>query len=255
MPLLRMHLVRRYWREWVIVLIALASAAALFLMAPIPQDRAYHDFADNRELLGVPNFANVASNIAFLVVGLMGLAPIARLRSGAVTSWRLFFVGVALVGLGSAYYHLAPRDETLVWDRLPMTLAFMALFVALLSEHIHSALDRWALMPALVAGLASVAYWHYADDLRFYVWIQAMPFLTIPFVLVLFRPAFTNRVYLLWGLGFYVLAKVAEYYDRQLFALTGQGISGHAAKHLLAALAVFCVYLMLNKRHSALSLA
>jgi len=233
-----------------LALIVLAPLLYLLLLhAPIPQDKAYHLFADLRTCLGIPNFGNVASNLAFLLVGVVGAIWCYRnLNSGARLSWMIFFAGVALVFLGSGYYHATPNDDTLVWDRLPMTVAFMGLFAALVGEHLGMQYERPVLIPALVIGIASVFWWRYTDDLRVYIWVQGAPLLAIPFILAMFPSRYTHRIYLLYGLGFYALAKVAEYYDRETFAVTVNLISGHSLKHLLAALAPLLLYFMLRRR-------
>lgn len=239
----------RYWREWVLVLVPLLLLAGIMAAAPIPQDPAYHRFADERVVLGVPNFFNVASNIGFLLVGIAGAAfCLGRHRSRASTSWAVLFVAAALISAGSAYYHFAPDHASLVWDRLPITLGFMGLFVALVNEHVDEKLERVMLIPALGVGAASVAWWHYADDLRLYVWVQLTPLVIIPLVLAMFSGRYTHRRYLLYGLGFYLLAKFAEVWDREFFALTSNALSGHSMKHLLAALGLLFVYLMLRWR-------
>jgi hypothetical protein len=160
----------------------------------------------------------------------------------------VFFAGVALVFFGSGYYHWAPDDDSLVWDRLPMTVAFMGLFAAVLGEHLSPNLERPFLLAVVAVGIASVILWKQTDDLRVYVWVQLAPLLVIPFMIAVFPGRFTHRHYLLYGVGFYALAKVAEYYDREIFALTSDALSGHSLKHLLAAAAPFCVYLMLRHR-------
>src|SRR5690242_13090880 len=95
----------------IILGIALAAAAFLVLVPPIPQDQAYHAFADRRTIFGIPNFGNVISNVPFAGIGIIGL----RLVHGAPA--RVLFAGVLLTFFGSAYYHLAPSDARLVWDR------------------------------------------------------------------------------------------------------------------------------------------
>ena len=50
-----------------------ASLAGLSLLPPIPQDQGYHEFADQRMLLSIPNFWNVVSNLPFIAVGGVGL--------------------------------------------------------------------------------------------------------------------------------------------------------------------------------------
>src|SRR5215472_17342126 len=99
------------------------SLTGLALLPKIPQDQAYHLFADQRTLIGIPNFWNVVSNIPFVAVGALGLA---RYRNNIATI--VLFLGVFMTGIGSAYYHWAPSDGTLFWDRLPMTVAFAAIF-------------------------------------------------------------------------------------------------------------------------------
>jgi hypothetical protein len=240
---------RTLWREAVLCAVALALLAGAMAVDRIPQDLAYHHFADRRAMLGMPNFLNVASNLAFLLVGWAGVAYCLGGRGhGATLSWAVLFLGAALVAIGSGYYHWAPDNASLVWDRLPMTVGFMGLLVALLSEHIHERLERRLLLPALAVGAASVAWWHYADDLRFYAWVQFMPLVTISLLVALFAGSYTHRRYLVYGLAGYLLAKAAEAFDHEIFAGTGELLSGHTLKHLLAALALFLLYLMLRRR-------
>jgi hypothetical protein len=237
------------WRIGALGFILLVSLAVVVSLGSVEQWQSYHDFADRRLMLGVPNLFDVASNLAFLIVGACGVALcLSNHRPRAAASWTTLFVGTALVSLGSAYYHWAPTDATLAWDRLPMTLGFMALFVALLAEHVGERLERTLLAPALIAGVASVLWWRWTGDLRFYLWVQLAPLLSIPLVLALFPPRYTHRRLLAYGLGLYLLAKLAEYADRDIFELTGHVISGHTLKHLLAAGAIACVLLMLRRR-------
>ncbi len=239
----------RCWREAVLAVVVFAPLALFLAGDPIPQDLQYHAFADERTGFGVRNFFNVASNIPFLLVGVAGLwIVLAGAKIGASRSWAVFFIGTGLVSLGSGYYHWAPGNETLVWDRLAMTLGFMGLFVALVSEHVGEKSELVLLAAAVATGIASVAWWRHTDDLRLYYWVQLAPFLAILFVLVIFPGRYTRRMYLLYGLACYVFAKVAEVYDREIFALTSQSLSGHSLKHLLAAVGVLFVYLMLRRR-------
>jgi hypothetical protein len=217
---------------------------------PVLQDRGYHIFADSRSCLGIANFGNIVSNLLFLLTGLGGLAWCWRDRCGAWRSWLVFFAGVTLVFFGSAYYHSNPTDYTLVWDRLPMTVAFMGLFTALICEHIESRLEIPLLTGALAVGLFSVLWWRLSGDLRLYIWVQGAPLLAIPYVVAAFPCCFSLRHYLLYGVGLYAMAKIAELKDFEMFVATAGVISGHSAKHLLAALAVYCVLRMLQQRQS-----
>jgi hypothetical protein len=239
----------RHWRAGALVLVLLLLLGGLMAGGPIAQDLAYHRFADQRLLLGVPNLLDVASNLPFLMVGTLGLALCAtRRRPKALASWVTLFIGTTLVSIGSAYYHWSPDSATLVWDRLPMTLGFTGLFVALVSEQIDEDLERYLLVPALAVGLASVLWWTATDDLRLYYWVQLAPLVSIPLLLVLFPARYTHRHYLAYALGLYVLAKVAEVGDTRIFENTGHLLSGHTLKHLLAAFALVAILLMLWRR-------
>ena len=237
------------WRHALLLLIVLGSLALVLAMQSIGQIPDYHDFADRRAFFGVPNFFDVISNIPFLLVGIAGMrfCHANRLLSSR-PAWFIFFAGVAIISAGSVYYHLNPNSGTLLWDRLPMTIAFMGLLVALLAEYVNAQLARYLLLPALLAGFSSVLYWHWFYDLRFYVWIQFIPLLMIPVVMVLFPRKYSHQWLLPTALAVYLLAKVAEAYDREVFMFSQGLLSGHTLKHLLAALSCFAVLMMLKMR-------
>jgi hypothetical protein len=233
-------------RVWALLATLVVPLLALPLLPSIAQDPHYHAFADTRAAFGIANFQNVASNLAFLLVGAAGLHFC--VRSCREISWLTFFAGVVLVAFGSAYYHLQPGDDTLVWDRLPMTIAFMALFTALLAEHLMVPQEGVLLAVSIATGIASIAWWRITGDLKLYVWVQVAPFLAIAVLLALYRGRYTGRYWLAYGLLFYALAKVVEFSDARIYTLTSQLTSGHALKHLLAAVAPLCVYWMLKTR-------
>jgi len=228
---------------------ALGPLAILLFMAPIGQDPAYHTFADTRATLGMPNFFDVVSNVPFLLAGAAGVWVCLKRRvPGDGPGWATFFIGTALVGIGSAYYHWSPNDGTLVWDRLPLALVSVAFFIGLVSDRISPRLATVLFIPAVIAGLGSVVYWHYTNDLRPYIWIQLLPVLTLPIAVLCYRPRHTHQGYLGVVLLFYVLARISEVYDHGIFALTGNVVSGHTLKHLMAALAVCAILAMLLLR-------
>ena len=168
------------------------------MMDPIPQDPEYHLFADNRTLFGIPNFNDVVSNIGFALVGVFGLLVVAGggrgifLDPSHARPYLVFFFGIALVSLGSAYYHWAPSNERLFWDRLPMSMGFMAISAAVFADRIDArAGNGWLLYMLLSAGFASLVYWHWTEslgrgDLRFYALVQFYPMLALPLVIGLF---------------------------------------------------------------------
>lgn len=238
----------RTWRHAALLTVVLGSLVGMLCLDPIAQDPEYHAFADTRSFLGIPNFLDVMSNLPFLFVGFLGVAFCRRANLGAVrNAWTVFFVGVGVVSIGSAYYHWSPTNDTLVWDRLPMTIAFMGLFVALLAEQVGNRLAV-LLVPAVLIGLGTVVLWHLTDDLRLYFWVQLVPLITIPLVLVLFRGGYSHEWVLLVALLWYVLAKVTEATDCAIFSGTGEVVSGHSIKHVFAAVGSYCVLWMLQKR-------
>src|SRR5208283_2863418 len=161
-------------------------------------------------------------------------------------------VGVALTCFGSAYYHLAPDNARLVWDRLPITLGFMSLLSALLMERVNLRAGLGALGPLLLLGVASVVQWYVSEmrgagDLRLYLMVQFYTLLLILLILGLFPARYTHGADLVAAMGFYVGAKLLEAADRAVFNL-GHFVSGHTLKHLVAALGVYWVFRMLNRR-------
>ena len=237
--------------------VILLVAAVWLLVPPIAQDPAYHDFTDRRRFLGIPNFWNVVTNLPFILVGAAGVYLLSRggVRGGLPElrpSAMAFFAGVALTGFGSGYYHLEPTNTTLVWDRLPMAISFMAFFSIILGEHLSVQAGRRLLWPLVIAGIASVLYWHLTEqqgrgDLRPYALVQFLPFLLIPLVMLIFRSRLTGTGYL-WGvIAAYLASKLAEFLDAEIYTWTGM-ISGHSLKHLLAAAGAWLFYRALQRR-------
>jgi hypothetical protein len=231
-------------RRLLIGAVSAAAIAVAFWLDRIPQDPGYHEFADSDALFGIPNFWNVATNLPFLFVGLIGLAWQSRLQvQASKTQYLVFCIGVLLVGLGSAYYHWVPSTPALVWDRLPMTVGFMALFSAVIQDRVSERLGRILLWPLVIAGVATIAWWYWSElegrgDLRPYAVVQFLPMLLIPLMLLLFSGRGLRAAWLWATLAAYALAKVAEYFDAAIYGATGF-LSGHSLKHLLAALAVW----------------
>jgi len=219
------------------------SITALFFVDPVPQDLTYHQFADRNSLGGIPNFWNVISNLPFILAGLLGLVGLRRVNLTAVTGLTkalslLFYVGLLLTGFGSGYYHLNPANETLVWDRLPMTIAFMAFFCFVISIHISERAGRVLLWPLITVGIASVFYWAYTEsigegDLRFYAVIQFLPMLLIPAIVLMFPSSAYNAIYIWAVIALYIAAKLGEHFDYQIYELLS--LSGHSFKHVIAA--------------------
>jgi hypothetical protein len=195
-------------------------------------------------IFGIPHFGDVVTNFAFLLVGFWGL----RRRPYELRAYTVFFAGVFLTGLGSAWYHLDPTSDRLFWDRLPMTIVFMSLTSIVLSERVNVRLGERLLVPLLFAGTASVVYWNWTDDLRFYVLVQFYPMVALPMILLLYKPRYSHSGYYWAMFGWYLLAKLFEFLDGPILELTGS-ISGHNLKHCAAAMATFWVLRMIERRH------
>lgn len=263
---------------WLLASLGAAIIGAVFaFVPPFPQPLEYHGFADPRSAWGIPNFGDVMSNIPFLLAGFYGLwVLVKRDEAGpwardARLPLAVFFVGVLLVVPGSAYYHWSPNNWTLFWDRLPMAVAFMGLLAAVVTDRINAKAGvRYVLPTLVIIGMASVIFWIGSElgcdfdksfnaqyfptikvdctgDLRAYALAQFLPALIIPLILWLWPQGQLIRWrVIIWAFVFYALAKFAEHYDHQIFALLGGVVSGHTLKHLFAALAP--VALVVNLR-------
>jgi hypothetical protein len=241
--------------------LTLVEAVVYFLLPRIPQPLAYHLFADQRTYLGIPNFLNVISNLPFAVIGLWGLIFLLRSGSDPLIGHFLdqrerwpyvfVFVGLLLTAFGSSYYHLDPNNARLVWDRLPMTIAFMSMVAAVIVERISLRFGLWLLPFLLLVGLSSVLQWYASEtrgagDLRFYAAVQVYSALVL-LVALIFPQRYTRGADLAVVVGFYVLAKALESLDRPIFA-AGHVVSGHTLKHLAAATAGYYILRMVRSR-------
>jgi hypothetical protein len=243
----------------IIVAIVVIAIIAAFSMDPIAQDPAYHHFADRRSLINIPNFYNILSSLPFVIIGIMGMRLVGSGRAtGGLAElqsmYLAFFGGVFLTGFGSAYYHYHPDNQTLLWDRLPITIAFMALFSAIAGEYISSRLALKLFVPLLLSGIISVIYWYVTElngngDLRAYALVQFLPVLLIPLILWLFNSRLNGNKYI-WGvLGAYALSKFMEYFDAPIYSKLDI-VSGHSLKHLIAASGTLIYYWALRNRRT-----
>ena len=228
------------------------------MLKPIAQDPAYHHFADTRAWLGIPNFMNVVSNFLFIVVGIKGWMLLSRatISQGIFVIYATLFAGIVLTGLGSGYYHLHPDNNSLVYDRLPMTIVFMALLSATIGEFIDPTVGLILLIPLIGLGVGSVLWWHYTEgigkgDLRLYGFVQFYPIIFIPLVLILFPTTRGNggTRQLVWVVVWYIVAKLCEQFDRQIYSALGF-VSGHSLKHIAAAMATWYLVRMFRGRYT-----
>lgn len=217
--------------------ISIAAFVIMLSISPIKQDPAFHNFADGREIASIPNFMNVISNLPFVLFGTAGLWMIKKSRSNGVlselkTNSIIFFVGIFLTGIGSAFYHLNPNNGTLVWDRLPMTISFMGFFSLVVGRLVNVNLGKKLIWPLLGFGIASVLYWKETNDLRLYAIAQFLPIILTLLILLAFKGA--GKTCFWFIILFYAIAKAFEALDAETYSLLGS-ISGHSIKHLFAA--------------------
>lgn len=235
--------------RWAILgVVAAVPVVVLFFVPRFGQDEGYHVFAGDGPCLGVPNAHNVLSNIPFTAVGAFGLAAMRRRarhapRGRGDPGYAVFMAGVFLTGFGSAFYHLAPDNDSLLFDRLPIVVAVMGFVAALIAERTGWPAHPRRLLTALVAAGVVASFWWWLSeklgrgDLRPYVVAQGGPLVLLPFLLALFPAAHTGTSRIGLALGGYVLAKIVEILDRPIHAATAGIMSGHVLKHYLAAAA------------------
>jgi uncharacterized protein DUF6962 len=235
----------------VLCLCVAAVCAVAAALPAIPQDPGYHLMADRRALGGIPNAADVLSNVPFAIVGIAGLVLVRR----RPWPWAPFFAATALTSIGSAYYHLAPDNARVVWDRLPIAIACACLVVAVVHDRVSATAAR-ALFPSLTAvAVTSVFYWYRSElagrgDLRPYAVVQFGSLVVLAAILALYREPRRETAFLAAGLAAYGAAKAFELSDAAIFA-AGRIVSGHTLKHVAAAAGVACVWAVLRARAEA----
>jgi len=232
--------------RWLVLTAIVLVVASFLVTGPVPQDPAYHDFVDGRRLFNVPNFLNVMSNLPFLIVGVWGLLYVFRYGDtvcmpGLRSAYVVFFIGILTTAFGSGYYHLSPNNQTLIWDRLPMTIGFAGMFTIIVGEFVSALAARKLLLPLLIIGASSVGYWAFTEasgsgDLRPYAVVQFLPMLLIPIILLVYHSHFGSKKYFWLMIAFYFVAKIFEQLDAGIYE-SGYWVSGHSLKHLAASLA------------------
>lgn len=226
----------------ILIVISLLATVVAVIAPRVAQDPLYHLFADPNSFLGIPNTLNVLSNLLFAWIGIDGLRLLRQkslcVEGGIYPAYPTFFTALVLVAVGSGYYHWHPDNQTLIWDRLPMTIAFMSFFSILIAERISLKLARSLFPLLLLLGVASIVYWHLSEqagrgDLRPYALIQFLPILLTPLILLMLDSRYTRNSDIWWFLAWYLLAKVFEALDAEILDWLVV-ISGHSLKHIAA---------------------
>jgi len=248
------------WIRHAPTIITVGLIVILALHGRIAQPAHYNEFADRSAAFGIPHAADVLSNAGFALVALWGWLTLRPLRASdplraGWPGYRLFLIGLLLTAFGSGFYHLAPDNARLIWDRLPIALACAGLLVGVRGDtRPGSRTDIEAIVLGFYA-VASVAWWAYtdrsgADDLRPYLLLQGLPLVLIPLWQAIHRAPRADRIAFAAAMALYVLAKLAEVLDHEIATTLGF-VSGHTLKHLIATTATAAVVWGLTRRVSA----
>jgi hypothetical protein len=229
-------------RVFVFFVLMAASLVGLLLLPPISQDQNYHDFADQRTILGIPHFWNVVSNLPFIAVGVAGLGQFRR--NPAIG---FLFLAITMTGFGSGYYHLDPNDRTLFWDRLPMAVGFMIILAIAIEDRLDAKIGAILLWPLIAVGVFSLLLWRWTGDLRLYGWVQFFPCIALPLLFLLFPPKYSGTSYWIIAAVLYAFAKLFEFYDHAIYSV-GSILSGHTLKHVVAAAACYAILRYFQQR-------
>jgi hypothetical protein len=242
---------------WLII----GAAAALYgllrlAIGPLPQDPAYHQLADTRTLLGaVPRAGDVVSNLAILVAGLFGLAlrPRMTVAPEERAAVNVLIAASILTAFGSAYYHWAPTNATLVWDRLPIAIMLTSLLALVMADRVHPLFARAGLWPFTALGAASVILWGVSEamgrgDLLLYFIVRIGTGIAIALLLILRPPGYTGTIWLVAAILGEIVMAAFERHDHEVFRATGGLVSGHSLKHVMVGVALACVFGWLRAR-------
>jgi hypothetical protein len=238
----------------IVPLSALLCILALFMHGPVPQDLGYHHFADRRTMVGIPNFINVITNLPFIVIGAAGLKVVSAAKETKLKRMStILFIGFLLLTLGSGYYHLYPDNETLVYDRIPIVIIFMSFFAIIIYDCINPSKGYIAFIILNIIGVLSVIYWIVTEheshgDLRWYGLVQFFPVIAIPLLLYLYKPTFKYSKEVIPMFVLFGLAKLAEHFDKEIYLILYNTISGHSLKHIFVAIAGYELVALITRR-------
>ncbi|HTR59374.1 MAG TPA: hypothetical protein VMM27_14445 [Casimicrobiaceae bacterium] len=245
------RIARAHRQTWGLVGIAVVLFAVLrFSFGALSQDPSYHLFADERTWMAIPRAGDVLSNLAILGAGLAGVLLWRRVHidPGERAAYALLVVGMLMTAFGSAYYHWAPSDARLIWDRLPMTFVLAATVALVLADRVDPAFARVAWWPFALLGIAALAWWAWSGDLLFYLVMRIGSGLLIVGLCLLRTGRHSHIGWLVAALALDIVMTLSERMDREIFAVTQGFLSGHNLKHLLAGVLLACVLMWLVQR-------
>lgn len=242
---------------WLIIAGVVVLYGLLRLMlGPIPQDPSYHLLADTRVFLGVvPRAGDVLTNLAILAAGLFGLAlrPRMTVAPEERAAVNVLIAATLLTTLGSAYYHWAPANATLVWDRLPLAIILVSVLVLVMAGRLHPLFARHGIWPLTALAAAGVIVWGVSEamgkgDLLLYLIVRVGAGIAIALLVILRRPRHTGTKWLVFALLCELVMGALERSDHEIFRLTGGWVSGHSLKHVMVGIALGFVFWWLRVR-------
>lgn len=230
-----------------------------------------HHFADRAAFLGLPNAGDVLSNLPFAIAGGWGLKILLKLPKQTLPSWTsylLFFVGLLATAIGSGYYHWAPDNNGLLWDRAGMAIAFAGILGLAAGQTIGARAATYLGLATLAASALGLSVWALTEDVLAWVCLQFGGMLLIVGLAISVPKKSAHNaqtsdtsvpskleptsISLYTIIACYALAKIFEANDALIFEWTAHTISGHSLKHLAAAGTAWPVLCSLfNMRRSA----
>ena len=172
------------WIKHAPTILTVGMIVILALHGRIAQPSHYNEFADQSAAFGIPHAADVFSNAGFALVAIWGWLTLRprrasdHLRAGW-PGYRLFLIGLFLTAFGSAFYHLAPDNARLIWDRLPIALVCAGLLAGVRGDIQVGSRTGFDVIVLGLYAVASVAWWAITDrngasDLRPYLLLQGL---------------------------------------------------------------------------------
>jgi hypothetical protein len=230
-----------------LLLLGCACLMAAALLGPaITQPADYHGLADQRVLWGLPFAMDVLSNLPFAIAGLAGLWLLGEVPPRDLSNVQramavLFFAGLLLTAGGSAWYHWQPDDAGLAIDRAGMGVTFAGLLGLAAACRVSERAGALLGLTVLLLSPVAIKAWSLTGNVLPWGALQFGGMVLIVWLAWLKARPGALDIRLGWVILAYAAAKLLEMNDQAIFDLTGQLVSGHTLKHLVAALAALPV--------------
>jgi hypothetical protein len=234
-------------REKLLLAFILSLITIATISSPISELHGYLNFADQREALGLPRAMDVVSNLPFAGAGLIGLYLVLQRPSEAQPKHlkafaTIFFVGLIVTSIGSAWFHLQPLEGgRLAADRLGMLMAFTGLIGLAGALKVTLRAGYFLVGVVAVAGASAIYLSHTNGNVLPWAVVQ-FGGLTLILIFATLKSARNQpSIDLWWVVVVYAAAKGLEMADQPVFDWTQHLVSGHSLKHIVASLAAWPV--------------